>query len=495
MKTNIRKLGKDGLIYGLGIAISRAASFVMLPIYTTYLTPADYGAAELLTTTIDVIAMIVGLGITGAIFKCYADAGTDDEKKEVISTSLVILLVLTLIASLIGIVFSGPISGLIFGDRTFSKYFQLMFVTFFIQQGITSIPLMYIRAIGRPHLFVMIGVVKLLVHIALNLYFLVVLKLGLEGVLLSSLIGEAVIGVFLLSYSLRHIGFRFSRIIADELFKLGHPFILTSLSSFVLVYSDRYFLKAFNDLDTIGIYALAYKFGFMLSALVVVPFQSAWEPQRFSIAKQEDGKTIFTRVFLYFNVVIVSVSLMIILSVGDILKIIASKPYWPASVLVPLMLINAVLQSWTIFCDYGLYHARKTGSIASSSVIAAVLVLALNIVLIPIWGVYGAVLATFCAFLVRFWLRYIWAQRYFTIDYGWRKIFGLIMVAAVAYFVRFSMDIHNIAVALVFDSIVFVAYILTAYYAILDRFERDTIRSFLKEKLTATRKVGSDYIL
>jgi O-antigen/teichoic acid export membrane protein len=494
MKTNIRKLGKDGLIYGLGIAISRAASFVMLPIYTRYLTPADYGAAELLTTTIDVIAMIVGLGITGAIFKCYADAGTDDDKKKVISTSLIILLALTLITSLVGIVFSGPISGLVFSDRNFTKYFQLMFITFFIQQGITSIPLMYIRAIGRPQLFVMIGVVKLLVHIALNLYFLVVLKYGLKGVLLSSLIGETVIGTYLLAYSFRHIGFRYSRIVADELIRLGYPFIVTSLSSFILVYSDRYFLKAFNDLDTIGIYALAYKFGFMLSALVVVPFQSAWEPQRYNIAKQEDGKGIFARVFLYLNVVIVSVSLMICLSVGDILKIIASSPYWPASALVPFMLINAVLQSWTIFCDYGLYHARKTGRIATSSVISAALVIALNFVLIPAWGVYGAIFATFCAFIVRLSLRYVWSQRYYTIDYGWGKISGLLLLAAMAYFFRFSVDIHNIVVALAVDSLLFLAYVLIAYYAILDRSERDNIQSFLKEKFAASKKASTDII-
>jgi O-antigen/teichoic acid export membrane protein len=487
MTSEIKKIGKDGIIYGIGIVVSRAASLVMLPIYTRYLTPSDYGAAELLTTSIDVIGMIVGLGIIGAIFKCYADVETLDEKRKVISTSLLMLMVLTLAAMLLGIAFAEPIAGLVFGDRTYSKYFHVIFVTYFVQQGLVSVPLMYIRAIDRPKLFVLIGVIKLAIQIILNLYFLEVLELGLMGILLSSLIGEAIIGGYLLVYSVRHIGFRFSRVYAESIIKLGHPLVITSLSSFVLLYSDRYFLRSYFDLNTLGIYALAYKFGFLLAVLAVVPFQSAWEPQRYRIAKQENGKTVFKRVFLYFNIVVISISVSIVLFVGDVIKIIATPAFWPAVGLVPFVVINAVLQSWTFFCDYGLYHAHRTGRIASSSVIAAAIVVVLNFVLIPVWGVYGAVLATFGAFLVRFGMLFTGSQSYFPIDYGWSKVISLLLLAVFAYLVRSSFGINGIIVSILIDGLTLFAFLVSTYYMILAKSERATIISYLEGRMAALR--------
>lgn len=487
MSAQIKTLGKHGVVYGIGIALSRAAGLIMLPLYTRYLTPADYGAVELLMITVDVIGMIVGLGVTGVIFKCFSDAKTRDETNSVISTALLIMLSLMGVMATIGFAFSGQISYFVFGEAGYSKYFQLMFITYFLQQGIISIPLMYIRAMGRPVLFVSLGVAKLSLQIAFNVYFLAGLGLGLMGVVLSAFIAEAVLGAYLLAYAVRHFGFRYSPAHARELIALGYPFVFTSLSSFVLIYSDRFLMKMYVSLEALGIYALAYKFGFALAALAVVPVQSAWEPQRFTIAKQHDGKEVFKRVFLYLNVLVVFLSTAVVVYVGDVLKIISHEAYWPAANLVPLIVAGFVLQSWTFFCDYGIYHARKTSRIALSSAIAAAMIVAMNVVLIPRYGAYGAALSMFIAFLARFGLMFAWAHYYFPIDYGWKRVGVLVFLGVSAYLARLSVDPSDTATALATDSAILLAFVAATYYLVLLRSDRQAIRGVFEGKKGSLR--------
>ena len=325
MKTEIIKLAKHSLIYGFGIFIGKAASFIMLPVYTRYLTPADYGTIELLITTVDIVAMIAGVGLAATIFKYYSEYESEYDKKEVISTAVIMKLILAFIATTFGIILSPQISQIIFHRADNAFYFRLVFAILLLQQGVILIPLMFIRAIQNSKLFVVINAVKLILQVALNVYFLVVLEMGILGVLISTVIAEFVVGFYLFAYIFKKVGFQFSIEKCKKMTRFGYPFMFVSLSGFILTYSDRYFLNAFGDLETVGIYALGYKFGFLMFYLAVTPFMQIWQPERFEIAKQDDALRIFKKVFLYFSIVIVSLSLLISIFVKDLL-ILRSEP-------------------------------------------------------------------------------------------------------------------------------------------------------------------------
>ncbi len=481
MRDQINKLSKHTMIYGVGVIIDKAVSFIMLPIYTRYLTPADYGVLELLSMTIDLISMIAGLGLTATIFKYYNEYDRKEEKDQVISTAALIMIVISLVTAIFGLAFSVKLSHLIFGQAEHSLYLRLFFVIYFLQSGVVTVPTMFLRAMQDSKLFVMINFIKLLFQVCFNIYFVIFLKKGILGILLGNLLAGLVIGLYLSVYMFRRVRFRFSFPTGKQMVRFGYPFIFVSLSSFVLVFSDRYFLNAFVSLDDVGIYSLAYKFSFLTGFLVVVPFEQIWEAQRFEIAKQQNALAIFKKVFSYFNIALISVSLLISLFVKDVLTMMADPSFHVAYKIVPIVVTAYIIQAWTFHCNLGIYIGNQSKYLAVGSILAAVGVTVFNAILIPLYGVYGAASAAVGAFLLRFLLIYTYSQKYYRIDYGWTRQVSLYVCAVAIYLVSrflalpylfFSICI-NFGLVLLFGAIV--------YQFFLDEEEKTLVRRILKK--------------
>jgi O-antigen/teichoic acid export membrane protein len=482
MREEILNLSKHTLIYGVGIVIGKAVSFIMLPIYTRCLTPVDYGILELLEMTIDVIAMIAGIGLAAGVFKFYSEYENPEDKKEVISTVAIMMMIISSITGILGFIFSNNISQLIFGRVNNSLYFKLFIIIYFLQ-SVSIIPLLFIRAIQNSKLFVLISLIKLSMLFPLNVYFVVILKMNVIGVIYSTLLTSFVIGLYLSIYIFRKTGFRFSISKCKRLIKFGYPLVFWSLGNFVLTFSDRYFLNNFYDLKTVGIYALAYKFGFLLTALAYVPFGQIWEPQRFEIVKQENAPLIFKKVFLYLNIILISMSLIIAIFVKDILTIMADPSYLEAYKIVPIILFAYILWTWTAFCNFGLLLKEKTNLNALSAVIAVVSVVLLNFLLIPKYGAYGAAWATFGAFLIRFTVVFILSQKYYSINYGWDKLFKLISASVIIYLTRFFLNNSSLILSLIINIGLLSLYSIVIYKYLLEKSEKSFIKKLIQRPL------------
>ncbi len=307
-KTSYRKILGHSSIYVAGVMISKLVGFVMIPIYTHYLSPADYGTLELLSTTTDVLAILIGIGLAQAVLRFYYDFNDRERQNEVVSTALIASIVCFLIIFGLLTLRSDFISKLVFGSKDLTYYFQIMFISMVFSSGI-EIPLTYLRAQQRSVYFVTVNLVRLIIQLSLNIYFIVVLGYGVLGVLYSGLIASVLIGIYMTVVTLRDTGFNFSFVRLKDLFRFGYPLIFSHLGAFVLTYSDRYFLKHFADLTEVGIYSLAYKFGMIVSALLIVPFHQFWMAEMFAVAKREDARQFLQRHFYILDIPINSVLL------------------------------------------------------------------------------------------------------------------------------------------------------------------------------------------
>jgi O-antigen/teichoic acid export membrane protein len=494
MRGEIIKLGRHGLVYGLGIMLSKAVSFVMLPVYTRYLTPADYGTIELLTTTMDIIIMIAGIGLTATIFKYYSHYESQGEKNEVISTAIIMMLILCSLTATLGIILSPQLSKLVFHHQENSFYFQLIFIIYFFQEGMITISLLFIRALQNSKLFVSINLAKLLVQVFLNIYLLVVLKMGIVGILYSTLVADFLVALYLSVYAFKRVGFRYSLSKSREMVRFGFPFIFVSLSSFTLTFSDRYFLNVFSDLESVGVYALAYKFGFLMGYLSVTPFMQIWDPQRFEIAKQENALLIFKKVFLYFNIVVISLSLVICLFVKDVLTVMSDPAYLEAYRIAPIVILAYIIQGWTFYCNLGIYIKGQSQRMATASLLSAVGVIALNFLLIPTYGVYGAAWATVGAFFIRFILIHTTSQKLYPVNYGWNKQLLLLMVAVLIYIASRALETSQWVLSLGFNTLLASMFVVTTYLFFLEGSEKLALKEFIKNPiavLKAAHEAGS----
>ncbi|HYK09557.1 MAG TPA: oligosaccharide flippase family protein [Gemmatimonadales bacterium] len=487
--SQIRALGKHTLIYAVGILIGKAASFIMLPIYTRYLTPADYGVLELLQMTIDVVGMLAGLGIASSVFKFYSDETAPEAKAEVISTSSTALATLSLGTAIVGFLWTPQITRLVLGAGQPVLYFHLFFIVYFVQT-FTTIPYLFIRAEQRSVMFVTLSVVRLIIALSLNILFVVYLRMGVRGVLFSTLIAWSTVGGYLVAYTYRRVGLHFSLPRIKRIARFSAPLVLSSLASFVLTFSDRYFLKYYSNNATVGIYSLAYQFGFALAYFAWTPFSQIWDPQRYQIARQPDGQVVFRRVFFYLNLVLLSLACVIAVTAHDILRVMAGYAFQSAAGIVPILMLPYILQSWSSYCDLGLFLEHRTRWLGGVAVIAAASNIALNVLLIPRYGAYGAAWATAGAFFVRFILVYPLSQRLYPVRLGWGRVAALGAVLMLAFVGRQFLPVTHIVPSVAASALVLIATGLAIYFGVLRDSERQAAKEFALRPLALLRAVA-----
>jgi O-antigen/teichoic acid export membrane protein len=484
------KIIKYSGIYAAGTIINRAASFIMLPIYTRFLTPADYGTLELLNITADIFALIFGVGITSAIFRFYSRYEDQKDRNAVICTSTFLMIGFFFIASALGGIFSGKLSLIIFQSSKYTYYFQLAFIILLFQSFI-EIPLIFIKALQRPFLFVGVSTCKLILQLSLNIYFVVIQDMNVLGVLYSNLIGTLVIGGFLLIFTFKQVGLDFRQNLAFSMIRFGSPLIISNLAAFIYTFSDRYFLKAFASITDVGIYSLAYKFGPILWSLVVHPIFSIWDPKRFELVETSNMQKVSYQVFLLLNFFLISVSIFICLFAKDLLRIMSAPQFWDAQKIIPLILLAYIIQAWTAFGNFGILYSGKTKYLALANSVAAGSNIVLNFLLIPWLQGYGAALATIVAFAIRCMIIYYHSQRLFKIEIPWGSCLIMLILSTVIYIINLLLEIDSLTYSLAKSLMLFVCFLILIYFLpVFKKEEKKRALDLVFNKLERWRNLG-----
>jgi O-antigen/teichoic acid export membrane protein len=321
---------------------------------------------------------------------------------------------------------------------------------------------------------------KLVVMLSLNILFVVYLRMGIAGVITSGIIASAAVAIVLTGYLVRRVGVGFDIATLREMATFGIPLVPWWVGNFVLVYSDRYFLNYYTNTSTVGIYSLAYKFAFLLSALAFSPFDTIWSSQRFEIAKRPDAPELYARVFLYMNVILGGIGLMLSLFVRDFLSIMSAPAFLPAYRLVPLLIAAQVLFTWAGYWSLGIYLSGRTKSMATGSVVLVPLTIILNYVLIPRYGIYGAAWATIIAYLARFLWIYYFGQRYYPIEYRWTDMAKLYGILGAVVALAFAYHPQLLPASIGWSIGLLLASIALVYTLVLPSDERATLRTLAR---------------
>ncbi len=352
---SLRALGRQTVIYGLSYALSRAAAFVMLPIYTRFLTPADYGVLNLVQMTLDITAILLSAGIVTGVFRFYVKAETDRARSQVVTSAFYLLEVFNLIAAALLFAAAPRIAAIVLDGAESAGLVRIaaLAVAF---EAFTIVPLLLIQVRQRAGLYLAASSARLVTQIGLNVLFVVVLERGVEGILLSTLLTNLGIGLLCSGWMFRQVGFGTGREAARDLVRFGLPYRVAQAGTFILTFGDRLFLKAFHDLTTIGIYTLAYQFGFLVMYGAAIPFLQAWNPQRFEIAKlsrvERDAQ--YNRGLRYFALAVVTLSVAICLFVTPVLGVMSDPAFHPAAALVPILVAAYAFQAFTDVVEHGI---------------------------------------------------------------------------------------------------------------------------------------------
>jgi O-antigen/teichoic acid export membrane protein len=459
-----RRIIAHSSIYMLGILLSKAVTFIMIPIYTTYLVPSDYGIIELLMMTIDIVAFFIGIGLSNSILRFYYDFDNDTDRHRVISTGLIAGVAIS--ASGFGLLMLADsfAARLVLGSTEYAHFFSILFFGMMFSAGI-EIPLVFLRAQQKSLMFVAINLARLIMQLGLNIYFVIVLRKGVEGVLYAAVISSILISLYLMGRTLIETGIHFSMRILSQLLRFGYPLILDNIGAFVITYSDRYFLKEDTNLNEVGLYALGYKFGMMVMLLIISPFQQYWSAEMFATARREGAQKIFRDIFTYANLLAICFCFALCVYIREIIQVMTQEAYWPAYRLVPLICLAYIFAGMFNFASAGIMIAKKTKLMALTTVVAMIISLTLNFTLVPRWGGFGAATAVIGAYFVRFFLTNYFSQKLFPIPYEWRRLITVLLLAAALVAAAMSLAPASLAMSLALKTGILVTLPLILYVA------------------------------
>lgn len=469
-------LGRHSLIYGIGIVLSKAVAFLMLPVYTRLLSPADYGTLQLVNMVLEVMSIFAGSRIALGIFHFYHKARAGTERKAVLSTSLMLLTLTYGMAATLTFTAAPWVATVLFGTPDGYTILVRIAAASMAFECLLIVPISLFQLRDRSMMFVAVSLGRLLMQLALNLILLIPFEMGVKGVLLSSLLTNGLFGVVLAATMVRDVGLQWRRRVAGDFVRFGLPLVVMQIATMFFTFGDRYFLNRAAGTAAVGIYGLAYQFGFLVVLLGYGPFERVWDPQRFAIAKQADRDVIYARVFVYLNIALLAAGLGLVLFVGDVLRLIATPEFHGAAVFVPIIVAAYVFQAWGSFHNIGIYITERTGYFTLANWAAAGVAAIGFFVLIPPFAVWGAAITTLLSLATRFGFTYFFSQRLWPIAYEWTDVVRTIVLTVAVGGVGSLLPHLPLIPSIGAHTVLMLAYLGLLWAFILRDGDRDAVR-------------------
>jgi O-antigen/teichoic acid export membrane protein len=485
---SFRRLGRNTLIYSAGVFVQRIISVLMLPIYTRVMTPADYGVLDLLQMVTDITALVLTAGLTAGLQRFYYQEDDRARRNAIVSTAFLMQLGLALVGTIALLLLAGPIAQSALGGSGTPRMVRIAALNFSLGM-LAAVPLTLMQTEEKAQLHLKVTLSKLVLGVSMNLLFLVHFRLGAEGILLSTLVSNVVVGTWTMLWMVRRTGLVFDWHWLRELRRFGVPYQLSWAGSFLLTFGDRFFLQAARGAGSVGLYSLAYQFGFILAQVAGQPFIQAWRPQRFQLvdAPKEKRDHANREGFFFLSVVLLTGATAICLFVEPFLSVMTTTQFYGAATLGPLIALAYVVETWANAVSFGIEVSEQTRYSAYSTWLSAAVAIGLYALLIPRLGAYGAALATVGGFSVRLLLVLYWSQRLWPTEYGWGRPLFTMALGGMAVASYLWLRSPRLGAQIAASTTSFLAYALAVLSLCLTREERHVLARAVRDGQNALR--------
>lgn len=404
MKEKYTRLISNTAIFTIGKFVSKLIVIFMLPFYTSCLSNAQYSTADLITNLCNLIIPIAALGVGEGIFR--EAAGKSQDKESFFTNGLVIMAIGTAVV--------GALSPLLLLIDTFSPYIWLI-IGYIIASNIHSVCSQYVCAIGRTKLFAGQGILNTVICVTFNIIFLAGFNMGVEGYVLSILLGDLLSALFVFLYAklYRAIQVRkISKSVMKELLRFCLPLVPSTVFWWVTSVSDRYMVAFMRSEAENGLYAVAYKIPTLLTYVVTI-FNDAWKLSAVSDADNEKERAgFYSQIYKYYQSIMFMGGAALCFFSWIISRILFAEGFREAWIFVPILTVATVFTAFDTFLGSAYFTVKKTGMSFYTSLIGAVLNIVLNFLLIPNYGAMGASVATLASYFAVFIIRALTMKKF-----------------------------------------------------------------------------------
>jgi O-antigen/teichoic acid export membrane protein len=438
--SQLLELTRHSVIYGIGGLTSRFLAVFMLPLYTSYVSPGDYGRIEILMSAMAVGVVILRAGGGFGFVRFYFLQKEPEYRRRLLRTIFWSQMVKATLGLALCLIFAHEIAGWLnvgyrpgahlngSGTGLVVATGVLLWVTINYAQ-MTNL----FRVEQRSLAFSIATLANVGITVLLTVLLVAVFHEGPLGIIVGNFSGTLVLYVILLAYRREQLGLEWDRKLLQAVNRFGLPLVPTALAMWVTNFGDRFMLAKLLHgsyaLDQVGQYSLANK---IASAMVLLftAFQMAWPAFAYSIEDEAEAKRAYSYVLTYLMLFAAWVAVALSLFAPWIVHILGRKPgYWPAASAVPALVFASVFFAGFIVVTIGVSRTRQTQFNWVAATAGAALNFGLNFWLIPAYGMLGAAYATLAAYALLMAVRTWNAQKIYPVRYQWRRVAILLLAA------------------------------------------------------------------
>ena len=482
-----KSLFKQTAIYGLATVLPRMLSFLLVRLYTGILPTAEYGEVSIVLSWMVFFNVILSYGMETAFFRFYS---AETDKENVIATSTISIFWSSILFLFGALIFRNTLASW--------AHVDVQYITFtiwiLVLDALVIIPFSKLRANKRPMMYAIIKIGNVVVNLALNLYFLLVLPI-IYADNPDSLLGNMYIDNFEIGYifvsnllaslltfvvlSPNYVSLKrnFDVVLWKKMMRYGLPILIAGIAFAVNEHFDKillgYWLPDNIAKSEVGAYSACYKLGLFM-VLFATAFRLGIEPFFFSHSSNENAPQTYAMITKYF-VIFGSLILLGVIVFADILKLLLldNESYWEAMKVVPLIILANFFLG--IYNNLSVWYKLTDKTIIGAyiSIVGALLTLLLNYVLIPTFSYYGSAIATISAYGSMMLISYILGKKHYPIPYDMEKIGSYLGISILFSVISFYGFRENYFVGIP---------LLLAFLYFIYHNEKTTILNIIKRK-------------
>lgn len=482
---SLKIFGKSAVIYSVGTISVRAISFILIPVYTHFLSIEDYGLLSTILLTIQILVTLIDLGMLSGILRFFTEYKSKKAENELISSALTVNFMNGSVITVLTIILLPKIFNYLI-PASYEFNLILCIALSALSQTVCINMLSFYRAKNKFVLYTVTSLIIAALITGLTVFFLVILKWGIVGVLTAQIIAYGSMFLFLLISTFKDSGFLPSKTGVISLIRFGFPLIFSRSGDIIFNTTGLYFLSFFAGLGKVGLFALATKIAAITGMVLIFPFQLSYQPFIFSQINNPEIKKYISRIATYLLIVFYIVTFFLVVIFRDLIKVIAPPEYYSAYNIIFLLLPISAMMGFQYIGQSLLLIKNRTNTVGAIIAITSLISICINFFFIKYFSLAGIIIVANLNALMITILLFIFGFKVYKVDLEKHRI--LIMILLFISTMFFIFQIQNTS-TLIFYSSAILLFILSFYLLYSLNYFQEDEKKFIKNSVSKLRYV------
>lgn len=481
MKTGLKSFSKNTIIYSIGTVALRFTAFLLIPLYTHYLSKSEFGLLQTLLFTIQVIITINDFGLRSAIIRFFSDYADKNKLNYLLGSSVIIIVINSLFILFIFSIIPDSIIASLFNIEIIPNLIILT-ATAGIAQTLSLNILSYFRAVENSKLYMLLSISTSIVLIVLTYILLSVFEFGIVGVFIAQTFSFGLMWLLTLIWIFTKHGLKVEKTIVFKLIKFGFPLIFAMSGDLIINTYGSYQLGANSGLEDVAIFSLAYKIAIITVMVLIGPFQMAYEPYVFKNKGNPKLTNSISRISVYAILLFSIISIFILISFRDLIYLVGGKEYTDAY-LVIFLLLPGIGSTLFNYIGQSLLHINNKTKVTGTIVfLTTIFSLVLTYISISFSGLYGLVFSINFYLIVSSLLIFYYGIKEFPILIDVKRFIIILLITLFAFsFIYLISDLSTFLYYLLSLVLILIIFSWVSFGRFFSKDEKESIKFFIKD--------------